>query len=136
MNFDTRSEELFAAICDRHGYDVEKLHTRSRNGLKTADFAIMTPYGRIIAEVEELKPNRDDLRQIREMKETGTTNGGGTIASRARAAIRHAADQLKHHCDQRVPMIAVLYDNVRTPDGRVGYPMYYLEHHHIDAAMY
>jgi hypothetical protein len=136
MKFDTRSEELFAAICERHGYQLEKLATRSEQGLKTADFSVQTPNGRIIAEVEELTPNLDDLRQIREMKEIGRTTGGDTIGARARAAIRHAATQLRDHYDEAVPMIAVLYDNVRTPDGRVAYPMFYVEPHHIDAAMY
>ncbi len=136
MKFDTRSEELFAAICDRHGYHVMKLPTRSDEQLKTADFSVETPFCRILAEVEELTPNEDDLRQIREMKETGMTSGGDTIGLRACRAIRHAAVQLRDHCDEQVPMVAVLYDNVRTSDGRVAYPMYYLEHYHIDVAMY
>ncbi len=33
-------------------------------------------------------------------------------------------------------MIAVLYNNVQTADGRVGMPMFFTELHHIDAAMY
>ena len=74
MKFDTRSEDLFAAICDRHAYQLDKLPTRSEQGLKTADFSVQTPYGRIIAEVEELTPNRDDLRQIREMKKIGSAS--------------------------------------------------------------
>ena len=136
MEFDTQSEELFAAICDRHGYEVTKLPTRSAEQRRTADFSVETPQGRLLAEVEELTPNDDDLRQIKEMKETGVTSGGGTIGARARRAVRHAALQLRDHCDEKVPMIAVLYDNVRTSDGRVAYPMYYSEHYHIDTAMY
>lgn len=136
MIFDTKSEELFALICKRLNYSVTKLDTRSDQQRKTADFAVDTPFGRFLAEVEELTPNADDLRQIREMKEMGMTSGGAIIGSRARRAIRHAAVQLRDHRDDGVPMIAVLYDNVRTPEGRVFYPMYYLEHHHIDAAMY
>lgn len=136
MELDTKSEELFAAICGRHSYEVTKLPTRSDEYLKTADFSALTPYGRIVAEIEELSPNPDDLRQIKEMKETGITHGGGTIGVRARRAIRHASIQLSDHSNEQVPLIAVLYDNVRTLDGRVAYPLYYLEPHHIDAAMY
>lgn len=136
MKFDTYSEELFAGICIRHGYQVEKLPTRSKQSLKTADFVIETPHCRLIAEIEELTPNKDDQRQIEEMHETGATDGGRKIGARARAAIRRAAVQLKDHRNENLPMIAVLYDNVRTSDGRVGYPMFYLEHHDIDAAMY
>jgi hypothetical protein len=44
-----------------------------------------------VVEVKELTPNRDDLRQIREMKETGTTRGGGNISARAREAIEEAS---------------------------------------------
>jgi len=97
---------------------------------------VQTPHGCIIAEIEELTPNPDDLRQIREMRDTGSSSGGSVIGARAHAAIRHAAMQLREHQATEVPMIAVLYDNVRTPEGRVGYPMFYLEAHHIDAAMY
>jgi len=136
MQFDTKSEELFAAICDRHEYEVTKLPTRSDQFLKTADFSVSTPYGRIIAEVEELTPNDDDRRQIREFKETNKTHGGGTVGARARRAIRHASIQLRDHTDEQVPMIAVLYNNLKTEDGPVPYSMCNLESFHIDAAMY
>ena len=127
MRFDTQSERLFAAVCNRHGYAVEKLATRSERALRTADFCVKTPHGRFLAEVEELTPNAEDLRQIREMKNHGATSGGGKIGSRAREAIRHAAHQLKDHRNEGVALIVVLYDHVRTTDGRVAYPMYYVE---------
>ena len=133
---DTKSEELFVAICERHGYKVSKMPTRSAENLKTADFSVLTPHGQFVAEIEELTPNKDDLRQIREMKETGSTSGGGKIGERARRAIRHAAAQLRQHRAEKIPLIAVLYDNVRTTDGRVAYPMLHVEQHHIDTAMY
>lgn len=134
MKFDTLSEELFNRICLRHGYTVQKITVREDR--KTADFYVDTPQGRIVAEVEELRPNDDDLRQIKEMKNFGTTGGGCTIGARARNSIRHAAKQLRDHAEEGLPMIAVLYDNVRTGDGRVAYPMFYVEPHQIDAAMY
>jgi hypothetical protein len=70
------------------------------------------------------------------MKETGTTSGGGKIGARAREAIKEASAQLRLYKSQNLPLLIVLYDNVRTADGRVAYPMYYLEPHCIDAAMY
>jgi hypothetical protein len=136
MNCETRSEQLFQLICKRHGYSISKIPTRSKEALRTADFSVTTPHGRFIAEIEELSPNGDDLRQIKEMKETGRTLGGDTIGARARRAIRHGADQLRFHRAEKLPMLIVLYDNVRTEDGRVGYPMLYVEQPHIDAAMY
>jgi hypothetical protein len=38
MKFDTRSEELFAAICDRQGYQLDKLATRSEQGPEDCGF--------------------------------------------------------------------------------------------------
>jgi hypothetical protein len=131
---DTESERLFAAICSRHGYVVSKLQPHAR--LRTADFSVNANGVRFIAEVKELTPNRDDLRQIREMKETGTTSGGGNISARARKVIKEASIQLRSHKNDGVPLLIVVYDNVRTEDGRVAYPMYYVEPHIIDAAMY
>jgi hypothetical protein len=132
---ETHSEQLFRAICSRHGYEVSKLDARAQLR-KTADFSVNAKGLRFIAEVKELTPNPDDLRQIREMKETGTTSGGGNISAQARRAIEEAAIQLRVHKGDGVPLLIVLYDHVRTADGRVAYPMYHVEPHIIDAAMY
>jgi hypothetical protein len=133
---ETRSERLFREICSRHGYEIAAFAQKADLHQKTADFAVRAKDTRFIAEVKELTPNRDDLRQIREMKETGTTSGGGNISARARKAIKEASVQLRFHKNERVPLLIVLYDNVRTQDGRVAYPMYHVEPHVIDAAMF
>jgi hypothetical protein len=75
-----------------------------------------------VVEVKELTPNRDDLRQIREMKETGTTRGGGNISARAREAIKEASAQLRMYKSQSVSVLIVLYDNVRTGRWKGGVP--------------
>jgi hypothetical protein len=136
MSFETHSESVFAHICARHHYVATKLATRSSVERKTADFLVTTPGEKFIAEIEELQPNRDDLRQIREMKEKNWTHGGGVIGSRARSAIRHAALQLRSHKEEGVPLIVVLYNNIKTTDGRAGHPLSHLEGYHIDAAMF
>jgi len=134
MSSYTHSEQVFASICRRHNYEVTELPTRPQQ--KTADFSVVTPDCRFIAEVEELTPNADDHRQIRELKEQHWTHGGGKVGARARKAIRDASRQLREHTPESVPLIIVLYNNIRTSDGRMGYPMDHLELFHIDAAMY
>jgi len=129
---DTRSECLFQRICARHGYQTTRLKPQSHFARQCADFLVSANGLTFVVEVKELTPNRDDLRQIREMKETGTTSGGGNIGARAREAIKEASAQLRVY----IPLVIALYDNVRTADGRVAYPMYYLQSHCIDAAMY
>jgi hypothetical protein len=133
---DTRSECLFQKICRRHGYKTTSLERQPHLARKSADFRVTANGSTFIVEVKELTPNRDDLRQIREMKETGTTSGGSTVGARAREAIKQASAQLRLYKGQNLPLLIVLYDNVRTADGRVAHPMCYLEPHCIDAAMY
>ena len=133
---DTHSECLFQKICARHGYEVTRLEPQPHLARQTADFLVTANGLAFFVEVKELTPNRDDLRQIREMKDTGITSGGGNIGARAREAIKEASAQLRPYKSRNLPLLIVLYDNVRTADGRVAYPMCYLESHCIDAAMY
>lgn len=60
----THSEEIFELICRNAGYEIEHLDVRDREANPSADFVIGGGDFRLIAEVEELRPNKDDLRQI------------------------------------------------------------------------
>ena len=132
----THSESVFERICREVGYEVERPLLRCREGIKTADFEITASGQCLIAEVEELRPNRDDMRQIQAMQDGIPVGGGCTIGARPRKHIRRAAEQLKPYAHRGVPMLVVLYDNVRVGNTRVAYPMFYLQSHDIDAAMY
>ena len=70
------------------------------------------------------------------MRDGDPTGGGSTIGARPRRHIRAAARQLKPYAAQQIPLLIVLYDNVRVGNTRVAYPMFYLQPHDIDAAMY
>ena len=132
----THSEQVFWKICVNEGYIIENLPTRDKLGIRTADFRVSHAGTSIIAEVEEMRPNQDDLKQIREWKENNATVGGGVIGARARNHIREAADQLKAHADEQIPLIIILYSNIsRSSDGMM-WPMSHLLSHDIDAAMY
>jgi hypothetical protein len=91
---------------------------------------------RVVAEVDGLRPNRDDLRQIRSVQDGAPIGGGCTIGARPRQDIRVAARQLKPYATEQIPLLVVFYDNVRVGNIRVAYPMFYLQPHDIDAAMY
>jgi hypothetical protein len=132
----THSEAVFEKICINAGYGVVRPVLRDAEGVATADFIVSTSTTEVIVEVEELRPNRDDLRQIREMENGGCTGGGSTIGQRARIHLRRAARQLKPYSSQKIPLIVALYDNVRVGRTRVAYPMFYLQPHEIDAAMF
>ena len=132
----THSETVFERICREAGYEIEQPVLRSRDGIKTADFVITVNGRCVIAEVEELRPNRDDLRQINAMQRGESVGGGCTIGARPRKRIRRAVEQLKPYADRGVPLRVILYDNVRAAKTRVAYPMFYLQRHDIDAAMY
>jgi hypothetical protein len=119
---DTHSECLFQKICARHGYEATRLERQPHLARQSADFRVTATGITFVVEVKELAPNRDDLRQIREMKDTGTTSGGSNIGARAREAIKEASAQLRLYKGHRLPLLIVLYDNVRTADGRVAYP--------------
>jgi|SRR4030095_4524156 hypothetical protein len=131
----THSERVFEQICRNAGYDIERPVLRNRERVPTADFVVSTPAFRLV-EVEELRPNEDDLRQIDSIRRGEMSVGGCTIGARPRQHIRRAARQLKPYSAQGIPLVVVLYDNVRVGDIRVAYPMFYLQPHDIDAAMY
>jgi hypothetical protein len=132
----THSERVFWKICVEQGYRIEKLPTREKLGMRTADFRVSKDESTIIVEVEEIQPNQDDLRQIREMKENHFTASGWTIGSRARKHIRDAADQLKAHSNDKLPLVVILYNNICRSSPGLMWPMSNLESNDIDAAMY
>jgi hypothetical protein len=134
--FETHSERVLWKICIGCGYEIESLPTREKLGLRTADFIISHAGNSFIAEVEEIRANEDDLKQIHELKEKHFTAGGGIIGARARHHIRDAADQLKAHSNEKIPLVIFLYNGIRKTAGNGVWPMAYLESYNIDAAMY
>ena len=136
MNYDTQAEELLVEICRRHQYDVKTLMARSEAGRRMAEFKVTSANDIFIAGVGEIVPNAEDLQQIRDLNKRGKPGSSRLIGSRARGELRTVALDLREHRQACIPLMVVLYDNVRTPEGRVGHPMYFLEACQIDAAMY
>ena len=132
----THSETIFERICRNAGYQIVRPSLRDRERVPTADFVVSTSAFRLVAEVEELRPNKGDIRQIDSIRRGETTAYGCTIGARPRQHIRRAARQLKPYSAEGISLLVVLYDNVRVGDIRIAYPMFYLQPHDIDAAMY
>lgn len=77
----TTSEDLFDDYCVNRGSAVETLAAGPSFG-KTADRLVTMPEGQVIVEIKELTPNPHDVRQLRELENTGWTSGGGTPGGR------------------------------------------------------
>jgi hypothetical protein len=132
----THSEKVFESICSAAGYVVESLPVRNKEALRTADFRISSGCTSFIAEVEEICANKNDLHQIQQFQKNRSATIEGRIGSRARKHIREAADQLKAHVEEQIPLVIVLYNNIRPKEGLFGWPCIYLEPHDISAAMF
>jgi hypothetical protein len=127
----TKSEVLFDRYCELLQYGVETIPTE---GVPTPDRLVTTPRGQVIAEIKELTPSANDLRQLKELQERGWTHHRGTPGARAYEKIRKAAPQLKARADRGLPCILVLYDNIADGGWRLG--SVHLEASSIDFAMY
>jgi hypothetical protein len=134
--FQTDSERIFCEICESQLYQVDVLPTRDAEGIRTADFRITAGGKSFIAEIEELRPNNEELQCIRNWNEGRRTGSGHIIGARARNHIREAADQLKAHSSDNLPLVIVLYNSIRRHGGNFFTPMRHLEAHDIDGAMY
>ena len=132
----THSEMVFERICRNAGYQTQRPVLQDREGVPTADFVVSTSGFRLAAEVEELRPNKDDLQRIDSTRRGKMPAYGSTIGARSRQHIRRAARQLKPYSVHGIPLLVVLYNNVQLAGIRATHPMFHLESHDIDAAMY
>lgn len=133
MKPDNRIETLFAQACHRHGYFARKI---AKGSNQTADFEVTAASEMFIAEVKSINPSPADFQKLVEMKETRETSISLELGRRAKNAINKALDQLRRYEARRIPLVAVLYDNVRLDDQRLGYPELHVQPSHIDAAMF
>lgn len=127
----TKSERLYDDYCRLRGYPCDPV---SAGSAKSPDRLVTTPAGGVVVEIKELTPNEDDERQLRELRERGSTHGGGTPGARVYEKIRAAAPQLKAKAKSGAPSILVLYNNIAAGEWRVG--SHHLDGSAIDFGMY
>lgn len=134
MNHQNDPENLFERACRRHRYTLTKIPKQSH---QTPDYEVTTPHGPFIAEVKSINPNPEDEEKIRELQQTGmTTTIHLRIGVRAKVKIKEALDQLRPHESKKVPLVVVLYDNVRIGSTPLAYPDLHVQPSYIDAAMF
>jgi hypothetical protein len=105
----TQSEALFAAYCQKRGYDVVRIETLPN--VRRPDFEVTTGGHAVLAEVKEFTANDDDraaARSLRDRGEVSATFDG----MRIRRAIEDAAGQLRMARATSQPAVVVLYDNI------------------------
>lgn len=130
----TKSEILFEDYCKNLHYVCNPIIAGSDRG-KTPDYEVVAN-GRVIVEIKELTPNKDDERQAKELRQQRWTSGGGIPGKRIYDHIKAAASQLKRYRDSAIPCVLLLYDNIVVDGMRPHIPNSLLGSAFIDFAMY
>jgi hypothetical protein len=127
MNPATKSEELFKKYCRDQSYQTEKILEGAE---KTPDFKVTTPQGQIIAEIKEVCPNDEDIKDA--------SGNGGTrvkiLGKRVGEKIKQGTR--KKYPDHEIPRVIVLYDNIVVSGIRPMYPNFFLSPADIAFGMY
>jgi len=106
----TTSEQLFQTFCDAHNIEWQRV---PRATTQTPDYEIGIHGQRIIVEIKQIDPSKDEKREMRELIKTGRTiSGNGAPGDRMRRIIDVANRQLRNRSQGRFPSLAVVYNNV------------------------
>jgi hypothetical protein len=104
----TISEDMFEELCGSVGIACERVDEAST---RTPDYEVMFGGHRVVTEVKQFDPNKDEAESIRRMEAGGI---GGTTAKpgqRIRKAIDSAAPQLNALSKGECPAMVVVYNN-------------------------
>jgi hypothetical protein len=100
------SEALFERLCSDRGVRCEPIPT----GLgRTPDFAIHLGGIRVVCEIKQIDPNREDLDEIRAVGFGEAT--GRYVPNRFRPKLKNVSQQLKTAALSGDPTLLVVYDN-------------------------
>lgn len=129
----TKSETLFISLCNSLSLTVEIIPEAQT---KTPDFKVTTAGGAFLAEVKDLRPNKEEKRLLQEFRDKRTLSGSSELGRRARGMIEDAKYQLREFEGHCLPGIIVLYDNIKLDDGTNLGLQGPLSQDHITAAMF
>lgn len=104
----TISEDMFEALCRSAGIACKRIDEAST---RTPDYEVMFGGHRVVTEVKQFDPNREEAESIRRMKAGGVGVTTATPAQRIRKAIDSAAPQLKALSKGECSAMVVVYDN-------------------------
>ena len=126
----TESENKFEIFCKKSGIEFYKV---PEEYTKTPDYELLINQQKIIVEIKEIQPNKEDLESKKILSKTGTGNVlSCTPGDRVRKKISVAGPQLKALSKGTYPTILILYDLVNEGRGVVGH----LEPYNILVGMY
>jgi hypothetical protein len=100
------SEELFEHLCSLHRIPCIRIETGSR---RTPDFELTLDGHRVICEVKQIDPNREDLDDAK-IRGSGDVEGR-IVPNRLRTKLKNVSGQLTNTARSGQPTILVVYDN-------------------------
>lgn len=103
----TRSEQMFEDFCSRHRIRWRRIPTARA---QTPDYEIFLARRKVIVEVKEISPNKDELAAERIARQGGFAIVSSTPGDRVRAKISSAVPQLKAATKGRMAGLLVLLD--------------------------
>ena len=112
----TESEILFERFCANKGIGFEKVLEGKK---PTPDYDIFLEHKKVIAEVKQIDPNKDDLRAEKELRDNQFTLIGCVPGKRVRNKIGSAGPQIRSRTEGKHPSIIILYNNMFIADQNV-----------------
>ena len=105
----TESEKLFEDFCATKSISCEKIKEESN---KRPDYWISISDLKVVAEVKQLNPNKEDKAKYKEFKEKGFVVGDSPPGARVRGKITDSAPQISSLAKGKFPGLLVLYNTV------------------------
>lgn len=103
----TRSEQMFEHFCNRHRIRWRRIPAAST---RTPDYEMLLARRKVIVEVKEISPNKDELAAQRIARQGGFAVVSSIPGDRVRAKISNAIPQLKAATKRRMSGLLVLLD--------------------------
>lgn len=103
----TQSEQLFEDFCQTKRIRCVRIGTGNS---RTPDYEIFVPRRKVIVEIKEISPNRDELEAQRRVRAGEFVVVSSTPGQRVRGKISDAVPQIKVRAKGRLPGLLVLMD--------------------------
>ena len=109
----TESEKLFEDFCEENSIDYEKI---AEGNCRSPDYLLSIHGLKIVTEVKQLDPNKEDQANYEKFKKKGFVVWGGEPGIRARKKIKGASKQISSLAKGRYSGLLVLYNTVPLQD--------------------
>jgi hypothetical protein len=103
----TKSERCFEEFCRQKGIRYKRI---AESKTPTPDYDIFVPRRKIVVEVKEITPNKEEKQAQNELAKKKFVFGWFTPGQRIRKKISESVPQIKNRTNHRYPGILVLFD--------------------------